>query len=380
VPPAVTKLVTSVPTAVWLVIAALGCLLALALGWSAVSAARGRRLRHQRNVLLKEVGLLQTALLPPVPAELAGVGLSVAYRPAEGPAAGGDFYDCFPLPGNRVGLLVGDMSGHGRDALAQTAHVRFTLRAYLEAGLEPRAALRLAGQALENKLEGDFVTVLLAVYDPGSAALTFAAAGHPPPLIKAPGVPEPITAGGSPPIGLELPTGLRQTTISLPGDALVCLYTDGVVDARVGQAWLGRARLEQLLEELNGAATADRLLDRVAETTSRNPDDMAVCLMRTPGRAFEEQRLQVEELELYYGDIDRGVATRFLLGCGVPGPEIHAMLRGVVPVAEEFGGALLRVSWPDGTRRFDVSPPEAKELERADSSTVERRFPSSPRR
>ena len=355
----------SVPTWVWILLAALGLLLAAALAWSALSMLRARRLRRQRNALLREVGLLQTALLPPVPAEIAGVALSVAYRPTEGPAAGGDFYDCFPLPGNRVGLLVGDMSGHGREALAQTAHVRFTVRAYLEAGLAPRAALRLAGDALEDKLDDDFVTLLAAVYDPGSATLTYAGAGHPPPVVKARAVPEPVAAGGSPPIGVGLPTGLRQTTVSLPGGALVCLYTDGVVDGRVGPSWFGKGRLEEFLEELNAEATADELLDRVAETTSRLPDDMAVCLMRTPARAFEEQRLQVEELELREGDLERGVADRFLAACGVPDLEIAAMLRGVGPVAHEFRGAVLRLTWVDGSRRFEVSPPAASGSERA---------------
>jgi serine phosphatase RsbU (regulator of sigma subunit) len=379
VPRVVQRLVTSVPTAVWILVAGLGCLLAATLGWTGLSALRERRLRRQRNALLKEVGLLQSALLPAVPAEMAGVALAVAYRPSEGPAAGGDFYDCFPLPGNRVGLLVGDMSGHGADALAQTAHVRFMLRAYLEAGTEPRAALRLAGDALEDKLEADFVTVLVAVYDPRWATLTFASAGHPPPLIKARGAPEPVTTGGSPPIGVGLPTGLRQTAASLPGNTLVCLYTDGVVDARVGHGRLGRERLERLLEQFEQAPSADLLLDRVADTTSRrHPDDMAVCLMRTPARAFEEQRLHVEELELRDGDLERGIATRFLRACGVPGPEVQAMLRGVGPVAQEFGGAVLRVSWLDGAREFEVSAPGAPNLEPAESSTPVRRGQGTP--
>ena len=134
----VKDIVEVVPDSLKLALAALVALsLLLGTGYF-FSTVRARRLARQRRELLQEVGLLQTALLPPVPERLGALRTSVAYRPGDGPGAGGDFYDALPLSGGRVGFILGDVSGHGRGALARTAFMRYTLRAYLEAGLEPR--------------------------------------------------------------------------------------------------------------------------------------------------------------------------------------------------------------------------------------------------
>jgi serine phosphatase RsbU (regulator of sigma subunit) len=133
----ITRIVGVVPTGVRILI---GVLLALALAMgvrSRLVALRSRRLERQRGELLEDVGLLQAALLPLPPARLGPVATSAAYRPADGPVAGGDFYDVFALEDGQLAVIVGDVSGHGRQALPHTALIRFTLRAYLEAGLSP---------------------------------------------------------------------------------------------------------------------------------------------------------------------------------------------------------------------------------------------------
>ena len=99
-----------VPDALMAALAVLaGLSLLLGIGYL-VAAQRARRLAKRRRELLDEVGLLQTALLPPVPERVGAVRASVAYRPSDGPGAGGDFYDALTLPGGRAAFILGDVS------------------------------------------------------------------------------------------------------------------------------------------------------------------------------------------------------------------------------------------------------------------------------
>jgi serine phosphatase RsbU (regulator of sigma subunit) len=358
----VTKIINVVPAAIRFII---GGLIALALALAASSrltALRARRLARQRAQLLDDVGLLQAALLPALPGRLGPVGTSAAYRPASGPAAGGDFYDLFALGDGQLAVIVGDVSGHGRRALPHTALLRFTLRAYLEAGLSPRSALQTAAPVLERQLGDSLATVVLATYNPRERTLVYACAGHPPPLVIGTTSIAPITACSAPPIGAGAQTGTRQSTVSIPGGSLICFYTDGVVEARVRGELFGAPRLGELIADLGPDASAAALLDRVEGETEMHPDDMAACLLRVEG---DEQRpvMQVEELELDRREAGRGRAERFLLAGGLDPLEIETVLASVRASVARHGRVLLALHLGDGSPRVSLHPQNVTTLE-----------------
>jgi Stage II sporulation protein E (SpoIIE) len=338
----VRDIVEVVPNSVKVILTALAALSVLLGVGSLFSTIRARRLERQRRELLQEVGLLQSALLPPVPDTVGALRTSVAYRPAEGAAAGGDFYDALSLPDGRAIFVLGDVAGHGRGALERTAFLRYTLRAYLEAGLEPRVALQIAGRVVDEQLGGEFATVLLAVHDPASGSLTYSCAGHPAPIVVGPSAYEPVLAASSPPLGVGLRTGLRQTTVPLSPGSVACLYTDGLTEARTRDGILGRGRLSDLVDELGREVEAPELLDRVAEEAQLMPDDMAVCLF-TPTAGVTAGGFRTELLELSAAELDGPLPRRFLDACGAGEEEAQRALDDAAFLATRFDQVVLHV-------------------------------------
>ena len=343
------RIVSVIPWPMWVLIGVLAAM-TLALGTRSWIGDR------QRRRLREDVGLLQSALLPVVPASLAAVATSAAYRPAEGPGAGGDFYDVFELGDGGLGVVVGDLSGHGREMLSQTALTRYTLRAYLEAGMAPRAALRTASGVLGHQLDVAFATVALATYDPRSRTLTYALAGHPPPLVVGPdGSVPPVTAAASAPLAAGLTTGIRQTTLVLPGEATVCFYTDGLIEARVDGDLFGVERLERTLAQLGPDATAAALLAGVSEQTDHRPDDMAACVLGVAGARLAPSE-RVEELEVDAHELADDRLEDFLRACGLPGEEVLRVLVAAAATLDHADAAVLRVTMTDSSPTVRVDP------------------------
>ena len=358
----IRDVVEVIPTPMWIAMGLLALLAAMFFVRSFVTTRRARSLEAQRAELMNDLGLLQRALLPDVRDVFGGLETSVAYRPAEGPAAGGDFYDVFDLGDAKVGIIVGDVCGHGREVVAATVRMRESLHAYLRATGEPRVAVQVAAQMLESDDRAELTTVVLAVYDTGTGRLTYACAGHEPPIIVGPSAHRPVTIASSPPVGAGMPTGLRQTTIPLPPGSLACFFTDGLVEARLhGDDLLGRDRLTALIEEMGAEASADALLQRIAETTERSPDDMAACIVRAGEGMPRGGDARVEEFEL--DEIGGETRARdFLAACGVPSEKIGPVIDTALAARGEFGGAMLRVRLAQRGGGVTVVPLETRSL------------------
>lgn len=237
---------------------------------------------------------LHRAVLPEVPAAVAGgrLALSARYVPAEKQMEiGGDFYDLFALEGDgaRWGLVIGDVAGHGVDAAAQTALVTTTLRTCVFESKEgPAKILARTARALEGQL-ASFVSAVYAVYDADTRILTWANAGHEPPIVvrgDGKGVPTALSPTGSL-LGIGLDDFTEQQMTLEPGHTLV-MITDGLVEARTEEnAMLGWDGLSEIAARHAAAwggtdAVADGILEdaRAFAGSRRISDDIALLVAR----------------------------------------------------------------------------------------------------
>lgn len=344
----VGDLIAALPIGVLIGLVALAVVALLMTGRSAWFARATRRLRLQRRSLQDDVGALQSALVPELPASIGGVGVAVAYSPAAGPAAGGDFHDVFELDGGKIGIVVGDIAGHGREALPHTAIVRYTIRAYLDAGLEPCAAIRQADRALNGTFgDGEFATAVAATYEPSTRRLVYSCAGHPQPIVIGPRAPAEVEVLAPPPIGIGQLTGSRQTTFALEPRSELWFFSDGLIEAHQGGEILGRDGLRALLGRHPDPA---RLLN---ELPGANHDDLTACSLRPSDTADEVQPFSVESLLIDHTCDDADVA-QFLAACGL-GPAEVEQARGRVAAERRLEGqVLIRVSQLDSVLHWRV--------------------------
>jgi phosphoserine phosphatase RsbU/P len=245
-----------------------------------LQSRRARSLAGQREALLSDVGVLQAALLPAVPDNLGELQVSVAYRPAQGLAAGGDFFDVFAISSEpeTTGIIIGDVSGHGRESLIHAALVRYTLRTLMGEGHPLPEVLARADRYLTGELGDGYATVVICRYEHATGEFTWAKAGHEPPIVA--GQPDPDEAGASP-LGFGFGDGWPQFSRALAAGERMCLFTDGLIEARRGGGeQLGRAHLRSLVER---GMTAPELIAQIQADAEECPDDLAaVVISRAP--------------------------------------------------------------------------------------------------
>ncbi|MGZ4590389.1 MAG: SpoIIE family protein phosphatase [Actinomycetes bacterium] len=197
---------------------------------------------------------LQRSLLPGLSFEPDHLRVATYYRAGvEGTQVGGDWYDVIELGAGRTALVMGDVMGRGVRAAAVMGQLRAAIRAYARLDLPAADVLEFLDGVVRDLGDDQIVTCIYAVYDPGDRTLSFANAGHLPPLLRLPGkAVQRLTRGAGPPLGAG-PLTLPEHRVELPPGALLALYTDGLVERRDSDLDTG---IDALAAELGEATRA----------------------------------------------------------------------------------------------------------------------------
>jgi putative methionine-R-sulfoxide reductase with GAF domain len=222
---------------------------------------------------------LQRSLVPARLPTVAGYEFAARYVAGQG-SVGGDWYDVFVLPSASVGLAVGDVAGAGLSAAVVMGRLRSALRAYALDHEDPGDVLSNLDRMVQHFEPGTMTTVLYAVLEPESQLLHLSVAGHPLPVLALPHCPAalldlPIDV----PIGVRTQRRRRTSTVDMPPGALLCCYTDGLVERR-------NSTLDAGTDQLRASVTADPP-EMVCASVMNNlvgaatpDDDIALLTMR----------------------------------------------------------------------------------------------------
>lgn len=229
------------------------------------------RLNRALVAQFEEVARVQQSLLPERLPDVPGLAFASSYLTSD--QAGGDYYDFLPLPGGRMGILVADVSGHGAGAATIMAMLRAILHCYSGGDGSAASVLRFVNhRLLASRLEGNFVTAFFGVFDPASATLNYASAGHNPPRLynHASRSIRAVDDAASLPLGIADELDLWSETLRFaPDDALV-LYTDGITEAfspdtpTSPRQMFGTERLDRAI--LDAAGRPDAVIENIHRT------------------------------------------------------------------------------------------------------------------
>ncbi|MEU1593170.1 SpoIIE family protein phosphatase [Streptomyces sp. NPDC005708] len=245
-----------------------------------IAIDNAQRFEHNRDI----AETLQRALLTDLPSTR-GLRLAARYLPAtHGLNVGGDWYDAFRQPDGSLITVIGDVTGHGLRAAVMMSQLRTALRAYAVDGGSPGRLLTRLHLFLHHLQPDLYATAVIARFRPGEQVLTWAAAGHPPPVLRTPdGTVHALDAKPGAMLGIPLQQDIEDHTAPLPPGSTLALYTDGLVERRAQGIDPGIERLTVAMAgltvpDLDGdlERAADRVLDPMLRDSERDDD---VCLL-----------------------------------------------------------------------------------------------------
>ncbi len=232
---------------------------------------------------------LQRSLVPHTLPTLDGLEFAGRYVPGYG-GASGDWYDVFPLPGGRVGMVMGDVAGHGLGASVVMGRLRSALRAYALEHDDPAEVLRRLDAKIHHFEPGAMATAIYAVTEPPFDEVCVTSAGHLLPIMVAPGnTPAPVNIPVGMPLGVQPSCERTSASIGFPRQSDLVLFTDGLIERRATSTARGGEVFESVdsaLDELCRAieqGAADSVCSRVLDsmlTIEPPSDDVALLVVR----------------------------------------------------------------------------------------------------
>ncbi|MBV8638388.1 MAG: SpoIIE family protein phosphatase [Candidatus Eremiobacteraeota bacterium] len=255
----------------------------------ATSIDQAEELEHHYRVSKR----LQKAMLPARLVHAEGHTFDAAYRPASDEAdVGGDWYDAFDLGGGKIGISVGDVTGHGLEAAVAMSEIRRALRAAAATTDSPKALLNYVDGIVSAEGIG-MATAIVGVYDVLTNVLRYASAGHPPPVLLSASKRAQFLPGGGLLLGLGGNPASDDYTVTLSPGTSCFFYTDGLLeysrDVIAGERAL-LAALERIA--IAGMPTADALHAEIFSEIINTDDSATLALHHSEALDGARERLE----------------------------------------------------------------------------------------
>jgi serine phosphatase RsbU (regulator of sigma subunit) len=242
----------------------------------AAEASLEAELARERHVALE----LQRAILPlhDAPFDLPGLRAVVRYRPASRAGrVGGDWYITAEMPAGNVLVAIGDVAGHGLTAAAGMARLRGALAGLAITGAPPERLVGWLNDLVRHVAPEHTASVVAGYFDPASRILTWAQAGHPPPVLVRGSCARPV----QPPAGILLGAGeapYEAATLALAAGDLLLLYSDGLIERRDRSVDDGLAALASAVRGITDPEGAAGAALSALGTTDSEDDSCLVAL------------------------------------------------------------------------------------------------------
>jgi GAF domain-containing protein len=249
-------------------------------GQAALAIDNARLYQQQKDF----ADTMQRSLLPRGLPEVDGLDVGAVYESSARVEVGGDVYDFLTLPDGKLAVVLGDASGHGIAASADMALAKFVFRSLVRLYPEPGDLLSQANEVAIGELaSGTFVTMVCLTVDPASGNVCAASAGHPAiRILSADGTVGALAPSGLA-LGIEVDQHYEQERTSLPPGAVLCLYTDGLIEVRHDGVQYGVDRLDRALaagRELSAQELAEHVVADARRFAGDPGDDYAVVVIR----------------------------------------------------------------------------------------------------